>query len=98
MAVNSISPPVSPTPNSSSSSSAAMAGFAQNFDSFLTLLTAQLKNQDPLAPMDSTQFTTQLVQFTGVEQAIHQNKSLETLIALQKDAGVGAAVGYLGKT
>jgi flagellar basal-body rod modification protein FlgD len=81
-----------------SASSSALSGFTKNFDSFLQLLTAQLKNQDPLSPMDATQFTTQLVQFTGVEQAIHQNKSLETLIELQKDAGVGSATGYLGKT
>lgn len=90
------------TPTTATSSAAAsaksMTGFAQNFDSFLTLLTAQLKNQDPLSPMDSTQFTTQLVQFTGVEQAIRQNQSLETLISLQKDSSAASAVDYLGKT
>jgi flagellar basal-body rod modification protein FlgD len=90
--------PVSSPTGASAASSKSLAGFAQNFDSFLTLLTAQLKNQDPLSPLDATQFTTQLVQFTGVEQAIHQNQSLETLISLQKDTGVGSAVGYLGKT
>jgi flagellar basal-body rod modification protein FlgD len=94
MAVNSIAS----TAATAAASNSALTGFAKNFDSFLTLLTAQLKYQDPLSPMDATQFTTQLVQFTGVEQAIHQNESLETLISLQKDAGVGSAVGYIGKT
>ena len=44
-----------------------------NFDQFLLLLTTQLKNQDPLAPMDSTEFTNQLVSFSGVEQQIKTN-------------------------
>lgn len=68
-----------------------------DLDSFLTLLTAQLKNQDPLSPMDSTEFTNQLVQFSGVEQAINTNTNLESLIGLSQ-ASIGAtAVGYLGK-
>lgn len=95
MAVN---PTSAVNPAASSASSKSISGFAQNFDSFLTLLTAQLKNQDPLSPMDSTQFTTQLVQFTGVEQSIRQNQSLETLIGLQKGSSSAAAVNYLGKT
>lgn len=75
----------------------ASAGLADNFDTFLTLLTQQLKNQDPLSPMDSTQFVTQLVQFSGVEQQINQNKNLETLIGLQYAAAFGSAANYLGR-
>lgn len=68
-----------------------------DLDSFLMLLTAQLKNQDPLSPMDSTEFTNQLVQFSGVEQAINTNTNLESLIGLTQ-ASIGAtAVGYIGK-
>lgn len=80
-------------------SKAAGAGsrLAETFDTFLTLLTAQLKNQDPLKPMDSTEFTSQLVQFSGVEQSIQQNKNLETLIGLQRANAAGAAVSYLGR-
>lgn len=74
-----------------------LAGFSQNFDNFLTLLTAQLKNQDPLSPLNATEFTTQLVQFTGVEQAILQNKNLEQLVAQQKNAQIASSVGYIGK-
>jgi flagellar basal-body rod modification protein FlgD len=71
---------------------------SSNFDTFLTLLTTQLKNQDPLQPMDSNQFTQQLVQFSQVEQQINANKNLESLISLTKSQTATAAVGYLGKT
>jgi flagellar basal-body rod modification protein FlgD len=71
---------------------------AANFDTFLLLLTAQLKNQDPLEPMDSNQFTQQLVQFSQVEQQINSNKNLESLIALTKARSSSDAVSYLGKT
>jgi flagellar basal-body rod modification protein FlgD len=76
----------------------AITKFANNFQDFLTLLTEQIKNQDPLSPMDSTQFTSQLVQFTGVEQGIEQNSNLSQLIALQSDVQMGTAVSYLGKS
>src|SRR6185312_7829343 len=69
-----------------------------NFDTFLTLLTTQLKNQDPLSPMDSNHFTQQLVQFSQVEQQINANKNLESLIALTKSRSAADAVSYLGKT
>ena len=57
---------------------------AGNFQTFLTLLTTQLKNQNPLDPLDTNQFTQQLVQFAQVEQQIKQNDQLETLVALQQ--------------
>jgi flagellar basal-body rod modification protein FlgD len=81
----------------SGSSTAAAATFGKNFDTFLKLLTTQLQNQDPLSPMDTTQFTQQLVQFSSVEQAIRQNQNLETLIAMQKSTQAGNAVSYIGK-
>ena len=71
---------------------------AGNFDTFLTLLTTQLKNQDPLSPMDSSQFTQQLVQFSQVEQSINANQNLESLISLTKARAGSDAVGFLGKT
>lgn len=76
----------------------AVTGFAQNFDSFLMLLTTQLKNQDPLSPLSATEFTTQLVQFAGVEQNIRQSKSLDELVAMQKSFQTTNAVGYIGKS
>src|SRR5215216_2921086 len=48
-------------------------GIAENFDSFLMLLTTQLKNQSPLDPLDTNQFTQQLVQFASVEQQLTSN-------------------------
>src|SRR5882672_6224499 len=94
-----------PTSAVPAASSAAPAGAAKakttltgNFDTFLTLLTTQLKNQDPLSPMDSSQFTQQLVQFSQVEQSINANQNLESLISLTKQRVGGEAVSYLGKT
>jgi flagellar basal-body rod modification protein FlgD len=69
---------------------------AENFDTFLTLLTTQLKNQDPLSPMDSTQFTQQLVQMTGVEQQLLTNDLLEKLVS-NTGSGVATAVSLIGK-
>jgi flagellar basal-body rod modification protein FlgD len=70
---------------------------SDNYDTFLVLLTAQLQNQDPLAPMDSTQFTQQLVQFSQVEQQIRTNEQLEGLVGQYQAASAGAALSYLGK-
>lgn len=70
---------------------------ADNYDTFLILLTAQLQNQDPLAPMDSTQFTQQLVQFSQVEQQIRTNEHLEGLAGQYQAASAGAAISYLGR-
>lgn len=81
-----------------SKSAASKSKLAQNFDTFLVMLTTQLKHQDPLSPMDSTQFTNQLVQFANVEQQINANKNLETLISVQKTNQTSAAIGYLGQT
>lgn len=75
----------------------AGTGLAADFDDFLTLLTAQLQAQDPLDPMDSSEFTQQLVQFTGVEQQIRSNQNLENIVALLAFNGMTAAVSFLGK-
>ncbi len=72
-------------------------GLADNFDTFLTLLTQQLQNQDPLSPVDSTQFVTQLVQFSSVEQQIAQNQNLETLVNSSAVSSSTAAVSFIGK-
>jgi flagellar basal-body rod modification protein FlgD len=74
----------------------ALASLSGDYTNFLTLLTAQLKNQDPLSPMDATQFTQQLVQFSAVEQQINGNKKLDQLIGLQSTANAYGAVGFVG--
>lgn len=69
---------------------------AEDFSQFLTLLTTQLQNQDPLSPMDSTEFTNQLVQFSQVEQQINSNQKLDSLLALQLSSISSVALGYVG--
>ena len=71
---------------------------AENFDAFLNLLTTQLQNQNPLEPLDTNEFTAQLVQFTSVEQSIQTNKNLEQLVALSVTNAFTSAVDYIGKT
>jgi len=84
--------------NSSSSSSSATDGtIAGNFQTFLTLLTTQLKNQNPLDPLDTNQFTAQLVQFAQVEQQLKANDQLTTLVALQQTAQATQALDYVGQ-
>jgi flagellar basal-body rod modification protein FlgD len=68
-----------------------------NFQTFLTLLTTQLKNQDPTSPMDSNQFTQQLVEYSQVEQQINANTNLQTLIGQGKSNAAAMTTGYLGK-
>ena len=71
---------------------------ADNFQTFLTLLTTQLKNQNPLDPLDTNQFTQQLVQFAQVEQQLKQNDQLATLVSLQQTAQNTAALEFVGQT
>jgi flagellar basal-body rod modification protein FlgD len=68
-----------------------------NFETFLSLLTAQLKNQDPLSPVDSNQFTAQLTQMAGVEQQLLTNELLTGLLAGQQGGGLSGAANYIGK-
>ena len=81
------------TGNSSSS-----IGLAANFDTFMKLLTAQLRAQDPLSPLDTKDFTNQLVQFSGVEQQIKTNDLLSSLQTTMGFSAGSLAVSYLGKS
>ena len=93
-----------PPSSSSAANSAAAANalantqIAGNFQSFLQLLTTQLQNQNPLSPLDTNQFTQQLVEFAGVQQQINTNDSLATLVSLQQTAQSTQALGFVGKT
>ena len=86
-------PPTRPPPRSTAST-----GLADNFQTFLTLLTTQLQNQNPLDPLDTNQFTQQLVQFAGVEQQLKSNDQLKALIAIEKSAQSTNALIYVGNT
>lgn len=81
-----------------SSTEADRNKLAKDLDSFLTLLTSQLKNQDPLSPMDSTEFTNQLVQFAQVEQQINLNEGMTEVVDLTQQSIVTSAVNYMGET
>ncbi len=71
---------------------------AGNFDTFLQLLTTQLQNQDPLSPLDTNQFTQQLVEFAGVEQQINMNTNMQTLISMQQTSEATSALQLVGST
>jgi flagellar basal-body rod modification protein FlgD len=73
-----------------------LSGLANNFTSFLQLLTTQLQNQDPLSPMDTNQFTQQITEMTGVQQQLLSNQLLQQLVN-QSQGGVTNAVGLIGQ-
>jgi flagellar basal-body rod modification protein FlgD len=107
MAVDATSPiiptsaPASSTTSSSSSGSSTpntAASLASNFQTFLTLLTTQLQNQNPLDPLDTNQFTAQLVQFAQVEQQLKMNDQMSSLVELQKTAQSTQALSFVGQT
>ena len=88
--------------SSASSNAAAIGGNAlqqlgSNFNDFLNLLMTQLKNQDPSSPMDTNQFTTELVQFTGVQQQVATNSSLSSLISLTQQGQLLQSSQLVGK-
>jgi flagellar basal-body rod modification protein FlgD len=70
---------------------------ASNFETFLSLLTSQLKNQDPLSPVDSNQFTAQLTQMAGVEQQLLTNELLKGMLAAQGGGGLTDAANFIGR-
>jgi flagellar basal-body rod modification protein FlgD len=82
---------------SGSTTKKSAATLASNFDQFLSLLTTQLKNQSPLDPLDTNQFTQQLVQFSGVEQQLKTNELIEALIANQQSSAVSTAAAFIGQ-
>jgi flagellar basal-body rod modification protein FlgD len=71
-------------------------GIADNFQTFLTLLTTQLQHQNPLDPLDTNQFTQQLVQFAGIEQQLKSNEQLKSLVEIEKSAQATQALVYVG--
>jgi len=84
--------------SSSSSSSAVSASVQSEYNTFLTILTTELQNQDPTSPLDTNQFTSQLVQFSSLEQNLQTNSYLQQLVAAQSSGQVSGALGYLGHT
>jgi flagellar basal-body rod modification protein FlgD len=83
--------------NNATDASAASKSLDENYNQFLRLLTTQMQNQDPLNPMDTNQMTSQLVQFSAVEQAIGTNKRLDTLIGTQQNTATAGNLMYIGR-
>src|SRR5690348_11675953 len=81
-----VSAPGTGTATSNNTASDKTTGIADNFQTFLTLLTTQLQHQNPMDPLDTNQFTQQLVQFAGIEQQLKSNEQLKQLIAIEKSA------------
>ena len=77
--------------------SAALSSLSNNFSDFLSLLMTQLQNQDPTSPLDSNQFTSELVQFSSVEQQINTNTDLTQLIQLTQASQVEQSASMIGK-
>jgi flagellar basal-body rod modification protein FlgD len=82
------------------SATVAAAGtkLSGDFDMFLKLLTTQMQNQDPLDPMDSSEYTQQLVQFSQVEQTIQQTGALKDILAALSTQGMADASSFIGRT
>ncbi len=88
-------PPASTAPNTKATVAGAQQSLVGDQQTFLKLLTTQLQNQDPLNPMNTDQFTQQLVAMTGVQQQILTNELLQQMVGSQ--TGVGSPVELLGK-
>jgi flagellar basal-body rod modification protein FlgD len=82
---------------STSTAQTALTSLSGNFGDFLNLLMTQLQNQDPSSPLDTNQFTTQLVQFAGVAQQITTNQSLTQLIQLTQSGEILNSSSIVGK-
>jgi len=96
LGTNSSTTGTSSTNSTTQNISGAQQSLAGDQQTFLTLLTTQLQNQDPTSPMDTDQFTQQLVAMTGVQQQILTNQLLQQLVGNQ--TGVGEPVDLLGKS
>ncbi|MCJ2037227.1 flagellar hook assembly protein FlgD [Methylobacterium sp. J-068] len=86
------------TASTSTTTKTSSQELAGNFTQFLTLLTTQLKNQNPLDPMDTNQFTQQLVQYAGVEQQLKSNDRLDSILTNAKSSSAASATGFIGQT
>ena len=90
--------PDTASPGSVSRQTATQQGIGEEFNSFIQLLTAQIQNQDPLSPLDSTQFVEQLATFSTLEQQVRSNTSLEFIAATMNDLHTMLASEWIGQS
>jgi len=96
--INGVTPTVASATNTAATTSTTSSQtLADNFTAFLQLLTTQLRNQSPLDPLDTNQFTQQLVQFAQVEQQLKSNTQLETLVNIAQNSDKTAAIAFVGQ-
>lgn len=99
MSISAVSGSTTTTTTSSSSSSSSTTSLASNYEMFMTLLLKQLEVQDPTNPVDTTEYTSQLVQYASLEQDVANGEKLDSLISAVNDLGYGSTgIGYLGRT
>src|ERR1700722_13781878 len=97
--MTSVTPTAAPASAAASTTAPnSLASLSSNFSDFLNLLMTQLKNQDPSSPMDANSFTSELVEFSSIEQQINTNASLTTLIQLTQAGDVSQATAVVGKS
>ena len=89
---------ISSTSSSSKTSAGTAAGGTLGKDSFMQLLVTQLQYQDPLNPMDNTEFTAQLAQFSQLEAMENMNETMEAMAVLQSSLNNIQALSFIGKT
>jgi flagellar basal-body rod modification protein FlgD len=94
MAISAVSPAISSAINPAAATESQT--LAANFTAFLQLLTTQLQNQNPLDPLDTNQFTQQLVQFAQVEQQLKSNTQLEALVKIAQAQEATTAIAFVG--
>ncbi|MGR3321953.1 MAG: flagellar hook assembly protein FlgD [Pseudooceanicola sp.] len=82
----------------SATANSSLSKLGQDYQSFLKLLTAQISNQNPLEPVDSTTFVTQLAQLSQVEQAVSTNTNLETIAAQMANLSSLSGLNLIGRT
>lgn len=92
-----IPPTASQTATSRNPDSQAPNSVGEEFNSFIKLLTAQVQNQDPLEPMDSTQFVEQLATFSSLEQQVRSNEKLDSIASMIGQLQGAMAGDWLGK-
>ena len=83
--------------SSSGSTTSALSSLANNYTTFLSLLTTQLKHQDPSSPMNTATFTSELAQFAGVEQQVETNSKLSSLISLNESSQMTDSTALVGQ-
>ena len=85
------------TPTAAATTTEATKGIGADFNMFLKLLTTQMQNQDPLNPMDTSQYTQQLVQYSQVEQTVQQTGTLKEILTRLTSQDMAQASSYIGK-